>query len=199
MPESLHKLWNSLSALAGLVPDPVWTAIGAMIPVIVAAHFAIRKVGHERRFDKNLDIYSRLHRATDRVAVYAPGSDKIKEHDDVAAKALSDMIDAYDEAKLHISPRSRVALENLFEQLRVLWADAQDEQSPTSNLSNRRANLLLHELPEQIIILGRRDLYGGESLRNLNFRLFWRRDRKRILGVFQKVWEDPLKTPVPLD
>lgn len=199
MPESLHEIASSLDALASLIPDPVWTAIGAMMPVMVAAHFAIRKVGHERRFDRNLDVYSRLHRAADRVAVNAPGSDENKEQDHVAAKALSDMIEAYDESQLHMSPRSRVALENLFGQLRALWDDAQNEQSPTSNLSNRRANLLLRRLPEQIIILGRRDLYGGEALRNLNFRLFWRRDRKRILGVFQQVWEDSLKTPVPLD
>lgn len=199
MLDLLQALWECVANVLGLVPDFIWTAVGATVPIAVAAQLAIRKIAHERRFDKNLSIYSVLYRATDRVATNAPGSDQDPAQDAVAAAAFDDMLEAYDEAQLHVSPRSRVALQNLFGNLRMLMIEASDKESTEPLLAHRRANMLLKEMPEQILVLGRRDLYGNEAWEKVSFKLFWRRDRRRIIKVFERVWEDSLKDPLPLE
>lgn len=199
MLDLLRSLWEIIAALFGLVPNFIWTAVGATIPIAVAAQLAIRRISHERRFDKNIEIYSKLYRATDQVAVHMPGSDKDAEQDKLAAASLQQMLDAHDEAQLHISPRSRVALQNLFENLRWLMYDAMDENSDSYRMSNRRANMLLRRMPEEILVLARRDLYGNEFWERVAFKMFWRRDRKRIVGVFSDVWRESEQTPLPTD
>lgn len=51
MVDLLQTLLKGTSNLLGALPDFVWTAFAASIPVVLGAHFAVRKIAQERRHD----------------------------------------------------------------------------------------------------------------------------------------------------
>lgn len=199
MLDSLLPYWQALLHFLGTIPDFVWNALAASVPIVVGARFAVAKIAHERRYDAKLAAYTKLHRAADLVAVHAPGSDQDKEQDRLAAAALSDFFDAIEEVDLHMSARSRTVIRKLVQALGVLMRDASNPESESARLSHRRANLLFKEIPGVVASFARRDLYGLDVRGELAYQVFRRHDKKRVQKVFARVRDDSLASPLPDD